>query len=511
MPRDNSIHKILVIGSGPIVIGQGCEFDYSGVQACKALKEEGYTVVLVNSNPATIMTDPEFADRTYIEQITPEVVEKIIIREKPDALLPTLGGQTALNTSMSLHQSGALERHGVRMIGAKPEAIDKGEDRQLFKEAMMKIGLDMPRSGIAHTMEEARKVAEEIGTFPLIVRLAFTLGGQGGGIAYNREEYEEIIHRGLDLSPVSEVLIDESLLGWKEFEMEVMRDCADNCVVICSIENLDPMGVHTGDSITVAPIQTLTDREYQIMRDASFAVIREIGVETGGSNIQFATHPETGRMIVIEMNPRVSRSSALASKATGFPIAKIAAKLAVGYTLDEIKNDITRETPASFEPTIDYVVTKVPRFTFEKFPGADNTLTTQMKSVGEVMSIGRTFCESLQKAARSLEIKRFGLLGDGADRAPGSTTCDPTTGESGTQLSEEAANELSRKLTVPNAERIFYLAQVFELTKIDPWFLHNLQQIVAENERLHSPSETKSVKRSLLSPWRPQASGGLLE
>ncbi|RYD19352.1 MAG: carbamoyl-phosphate synthase large subunit, partial [Verrucomicrobiaceae bacterium] len=388
MPKDTSIRKILVIGSGPIVIGQGCEFDYSGVQACKALKEEGYEVVLVNSNPATIMTDPEFAHRTYIEPITPEVVEKIIAREKPDALLPTLGGQTALNTSMSLHKSGVLEKYNVRMIGAKPEAIDKGEDRQLFKEAMVKIGLDMPRSGIAHTMDEARQVAEEIGTFPLIIRPAFTLGGQGGGIAYNREEYEEIIARGLDLSPVSEVLIDESLLGWKEFEMEVMRDRADNCVVICSIENLDPMGVHTGDSITVAPIQTLTDREYQIMRDASFAVIREIGVETGGSNIQFATDPKTGRMIVIEMNPRVSRSSALASKATGFPIAKIAAKLAVGYTLDELPNDITRETPASFEPTIDYVVTKIPRFTFEKFPTANQVLTTSMKSVGEAMSIG---------------------------------------------------------------------------------------------------------------------------
>ena len=344
MPKDTSIHKILVIGSGPIVIGQGCEFDYSGVQACKALKEEGYEVILVNSNPATIMTDPEFAHRTYVEPITPEVVEKIIIREQPDALLPTLGGQTALNTSMSLCKSGTLEKHNVKMIGANAEAIDKGEDRDLFKQAMEKIGLDMPQSGIAHTMEEAWSVADEIGRFPLIVRPAFTLGGSGGGIAYNREEFEEIVTRGLDLSPVSEILIDESLLGWKEFEMEVMRDCADNCVVICSIENFDPMGVHTGDAITVAPIQTLTDREYQIMRDASFAVIREIGVETGGSNIQFAMCPETGRMIVIEMNPRVSRSSALASKATGFPIAKIAAKLAVGYTLDELPNDITRET-----------------------------------------------------------------------------------------------------------------------------------------------------------------------
>ncbi|MES2996709.1 MAG: carbamoyl-phosphate synthase large subunit [Verrucomicrobiota bacterium] len=476
MPKDTLIRKILVIGSGPIVIGQGCEFDYSGVQACKALKEEGYEVILVNSNPATIMTDPEFAHRTYIEPITPEVVEKIIEREKPDALLPTLGGQTALNTSMSLHKSGVLEKHNVRMIGAKPEAIDKGEDRQLFKEAMIKIGLDMPRSGIAHTMEEARKVAEEIGTFPLIIRPAFTLGGQGGGIAYNREEYEEIIHRGLDLSPVSEVLIDESLLGWKEFEMEVMRDCADNCVVICSIENLDPMGVHTGDSITVAPIQTLTDREYQIMRDASFAVIREIGVETGGSNIQFATDPKTGRMIVIEMNPRVSRSSALASKATGFPIAKIAAKLAVGYTLDELPNDITRETPASFEPTIDYVVTKVPRFTFEKFPTANPVLTTSMKSVGEAMAIGRTFKESMQKCLRSLETGRWGF------------GFDPKDAKSPTK------DEITRKLQIPNAERIFWLQTAFvhgwsieeihDATAIDPWFLGHLKQIADEGSQL---------------------------
>ncbi|SKA96695.1 carbamoyl-phosphate synthase large subunit [Prosthecobacter debontii] len=471
MPKDPSIKRILVIGSGPIVIGQGCEFDYSGVQACKALREEGYEVVLINSNPATIMTDPEFAFRTYVEPITPEIVEKIIIKEKPDVLLPTLGGQTALNTAMSLHRAGTLEKHGVRMIGAKPDAIEKGEDRLLFKNAMLKIGLDLPQSGVAHTIEEARAIAEEIGTMPLIIRPAYTLGGTGGGIAYNKEEFETITARGLDLSPVSEVLIEESLLGWKEFEMEVMRDRADNCVIICSIENLDPMGVHTGDSITVAPIQTLTDREYQIMRDASFACIREIGVETGGSNIQFAVHPDTGRMIVIEMNPRVSRSSALASKATGFPIAKIAAKLAVGYTLDELKNDITRETPASFEPTIDYVVTKVPRFTFEKFPGADGTLTTQMKSVGEAMAIGRTFKESLQKALRSLEIKRFGLIGDGADVV----------------VDEET---LTTKLTVPNAERIFFLGQafaigwdvekVFELTKIDRWFLRQIEQIVTE-------------------------------
>jgi carbamoyl-phosphate synthase large subunit len=470
MPKDTSIRKILVIGSGPIVIGQGCEFDYSGVQACKALKEEGYTVILINSNPATIMTDPEFAARTYIEPITPEVVEKIIEKEKPDALLPTLGGQTALNTSMKLWHTGVLAKHGVRMIGAKADAIEKGENRMKFKEAMIRIGLDMPKSGIAHTMEEARRVADDIGTFPLIIRPGFTLGGTGGGIAYNREEFETIVTRGLDLSPVSEVLIDESLLGWKEFEMEVMRDCADNCVVICSIENFDPMGVHTGDSITVAPIQTLTDREYQIMRDASFAVIREIGVETGGSNIQFATHPETGRMIVIEMNPRVSRSSALASKATGFPIAKIAAKLAVGYTLDEIRNDITRETPASFEPTIDYVVTKIPRFTFEKFPTADPVLTTQMKSVGEAMAIGRTFKESMQKALRSLETGRSGFGADGKDPL------------------NPSKEEIVRKLSLPNAERIFWLGvafregfsveEIYELTKIDRWFLRNLEEIV---------------------------------
>ena len=485
MPKDTSIKRILVIGSGPIVIGQGCEFDYSGVQACKALREEGFEVVLINSNPATIMTDPEFAFRTYIEPITPEMVEKIIIKEKPDVLLPTLGGQTALNTAMSLHRAGTLEKHGVRMIGAKPEAIEKGEDRLLFKNAMLKIGLDLPQSGVAHTMEEARKIADEIGTLPLIIRPAYTLGGTGGGIAYNREEFESITARGLDLSPVSEVLIEESLLGWKEFEMEVIRDKADNCVIICSIENLDPMGVHTGDSITVAPIQTLTDREYQIMRDFSFACIREIGVETGGSNIQFAVHPDTGRMIVIEMNPRVSRSSALASKATGFPIAKIAAKLAVGYTLDELKNDITRHTPAAFEPTIDYVVTKIPRFTFEKFPGANEVLTTQMKSVGEVMAIGRTFKESLQKALRGLEIKRFGLIGDGADK----------------EIDQET---LETKLSVPNAERIFFLGvafakgwdveKVFSLTKIDRWFLRQIEEIVKEQAQLVS-SDLRRAKK----------------
>ncbi|HEY2799516.1 MAG TPA: carbamoyl-phosphate synthase large subunit, partial [Chthoniobacterales bacterium] len=475
MPRNDQLHKILLIGSGPIVIGQGCEFDYSGVQACKALREEGYEVVLVNSNPATIMTDPEFADRTYIEPITPEVIELILEREKPDAILPTMGGQTALNAAMELNRNGGLVRQNVKLIGANAQAIAKGEDRQLFKEAMMRIGLDVARSGIARSLEDAARVAAQIGGFPLIIRPAFTLGGSGGGIAYNREELETIVERGLDRSPVGEVLIEESLLGWKEFEMEVMRDRADNCVVVCSIENLDPMGVHTGDSITVAPTQTLTDREYQAMRDASFAVIREIGVETGGSNIQFAVNPENGRMVVIEMNPRVSRSSALASKATGFPIAKIAAKLAVGYTLDEIRNDITRETPASFEPTIDYCVVKVPRFTFEKFPEADATLTTQMKSVGEAMAIGRTFKEALQKALRSLEIKRFGLCGDGRE-----TRVDSET--------------LRRKLSVPNAERIFYLAQAFQdgmtieevfgLTKIDPWFLMNIGQVVKEAETL---------------------------
>jgi len=482
MPKDTSIKKILLIGSGPIVIGQGCEFDYSGVQACKALAEEGYDVVLVNSNPATIMTDPEFAQRTYIEPITPEAIEKILEREKPDAVLPTLGGQTALNAAMSLVENGALERHGARLIGANAEAIRRGEDRQIFKDIMLEIGLDVAVSGVAHNLDEARDIAGQIGKFPLIVRPAFTLGGAGGGIAYNREELEEIVRRGLDLSPVSEVLVEESLLGWKEFEVEVIRDRADNCVVICSIENLDPMGVHTGDSITVAPIQTLTDREYQSMRDASFAVIRAIGVETGGSNIQFAVDPKTGRMIVIEMNPRVSRSSALASKATGFPIAKIAAKLAVGYTLDELKNDITRETSACFEPSIDYCVVKIPRFTFEKFPQADPTLTTQMKSVGEAMAIGRTFKEALQKALRSLEIGRFGLGADGKDQPP---------------VLEDGTPDIAlieQKLRIPTNERIFFLRyaiqagftteRIFELSAIDPWFVENIRQIVAEETRI---------------------------
>ncbi|MCP5523858.1 MAG: carbamoyl-phosphate synthase large subunit [Verrucomicrobiales bacterium] len=496
MPRRTDIHSVLIIGAGPIVIGQACEFDYSGTQACKALKEEGYRVVLVNSNPATIMTDPEFADCTYIEPITPDCVEKIIAREVAQleasgergklVLLPTLGGQTALNTAMKLDQNGVLQRYGVEMIGAKADAIMRGEDRQVFKDLMLEIGLDVPVSGTAHSLEEAREVAEKIGRFPVIIRPAFTLGGTGGGTAYNREEFEELARRGIDLSPVNEILVEESLLGWKEFEMEVMRDRKDNCVIICSIENFDPMGVHTGDSITVAPAQTLTDKEYQIMRDASFAVIRAVGVETGGSNIQFAVNPDNGRMAIIEMNPRVSRSSALASKATGFPIAKIAAKLAVGYTLDEIPNDITRETPASFEPTIDYVVTKIPRFAFEKFSQADPTLTTQMKSVGEAMAIGRTFKESLQKCLRSLEIGRFGLGGDGKPMRVG-TELYPDRGELPKDL-------IRRKLTVPNADRIFYLRhalrqgmsveEIFQITKIDRWFLTQLRQLVDLEEEL---------------------------
>jgi carbamoyl-phosphate synthase large subunit len=505
MPKRTDIHSVLIIGAGPIIIGQACEFDYSGTQACKALREEGYRVILVNSNPATIMTDPEFADRTYIEPITPECVEKIIAREMEEmkslgvpvsstaprvphklVLLPTLGGQTALNTAMALFRRGTLEKYGVEMIGANAAAIERGEDRQVFKDLMISIGLDVPVSGTAHTLEEARQIAERIGRFPLIIRPAFTLGGTGGGIAYNRDEFDEIAKRGVELSPVSEILVEESLLGWKEFEMEVMRDRADNCVIICSIENFDPMGVHTGDSITVAPIQTLTDKEYQIMRDASFAVIRAVGVETGGSNIQFAVDPQNGRMVIIEMNPRVSRSSALASKATGFPIAKIAAKLAVGYLLDEIKNDITRETPASFEPTIDYVVTKVPRFAFEKFPQADPTLNTQMKSVGEAMAIGRTFKESLQKALRSLEIGRSGLGGDGKPWRVG----DTVYGDRDTL----PRDLISRKLSVPNAERVFFirhalragftLEEIFNLTKIDPWFLTQLKEIVDFEEEL---------------------------
>ncbi|MDB6130492.1 MAG: hypothetical protein JWM04_1599 [Verrucomicrobiales bacterium] len=496
MPKRADIHSVLIIGAGPIIIGQACEFDYSGTQACKALREEGYRIVLVNSNPATIMTDPEFADRTYIEPITPECVEKIIAREVEElkkmgvagklVLLPTLGGQTALNTAMALHRRGTLEKYGIEMIGANARAIERGEDRQIFKDLMIKIGLDVPISGTAHNLEEAWAVADRIGRFPLIIRPAYTLGGTGGGIAYNRDEFEVIAKRGCELSPVSEILVEESLLGWKEYEMEVMRDKADNCVIICSIENFDPMGVHTGDSITVAPIQTLTDKEYQIMRDASFAVIREIGVETGGSNIQFGVNPENGRMVIIEMNPRVSRSSALASKATGFPIAKIAAKLAIGYLLDEIKNDITRETPASFEPTIDYVVTKIPRFAFEKFPQSDPTLNTQMKSVGEAMAIGRTFKESLQKCLRSLEIGRSGLGGDGK------------AWRIGTDIYEDRAilprDLIAQKLSIPNAERIFFIRhalragfsvdEIFNLSKIDPWFLIQLKEIVDFEELL---------------------------
>ena len=465
MPKRTDIQSILIIGAGPIVIGQACEFDYSGAQACKALREEGYKVILVNSNPATIMTDPETADVTYIEPITWQVVETIIARERPDAILPTMGGQTALNCALDLHRNGVLTKYGVELIGAKPEAIDMAEDRQKFKQAMTRIGLGSARSGIAHTLEEAWGVQKTIG-FPTIIRPSFTLGGTGGGIAYNPEEFEAICKRGLEASPTSELLIEESLIGWKEFEMEVVRDRADNCIIVCSIENLDPMGVHTGDSITVAPAQTLTDKEYQVMRDASIAVLREIGVDTGGSNVQFAVNPADGRLIVIEMNPRVSRSSALASKATGFPIAKIAAKLAVGYTLDELRNDITGGiTPASFEPTIDYVVTKVPRFAFEKFPQADARLTTQMKSVGEVMAIGRTFQESFQKALRGLEVGVDGLNQKTIDR-----------------------ETLERELGEPGPERIWYLGDalaqgfslddVHQLTRIDPWFLAQIKDIV---------------------------------
>ena len=479
MPKRTDIETILIIGAGPIVIGQACEFDYSGTQACKALKEEGYKVILINSNPATIMTDPEFADVTYIEPLTIEAVEKIIAKEKPDALLPTLGGQTALNLSLDLEKAGILAEHGVEMIGARPDAIKKGEDRELFKEAMLKIGLDVARSQTVKSLAAAKEAAEAIGTYPFIIRPSFTLGGSGGGIAYNKEEFEQIVSHGLEVSPVHEVLIEECLLGWKEYEMEVMRDRKDQCVVICSIENFDPMGVHTGDSITVAPSMTLTDREYQSMRDASFAVIREIGVETGGSNIQFSVCPDTGRMVVIEMNPRVSRSSALASKATGFPIAKFAAKLAVGYSLDEIPNDITQKTPASFEPTIDYVVTKIPRFTFEKFPGTDDTLTSSMKSVGETMAIGMTFKESFQKALRSLEIGSWGFGGGklGDDELP-------------------SKDVIKGKLVRPNAERVFYLRyafkagfsaeEIFELTKIDPWFIRQLEQISELEDEIKS-------------------------
>src|SRR6266545_1082590 len=468
VPKRTDIRRILLIGSGPIVIGQACEFDYSGTQACKALREEGFEVVLVNSNPATIMTDPEMADRTYVEPLTPEFVTKIIERERPQAMLPTVGGQTALNLAVTLAEDGTLDRFGVELIGAKLGAIKTAEDRNLFAAAMARIGLEMPKGFFARSHEDAVAGlrAHKIG-FPLIIRPSFTLGGTGGSIAYNPEELDAAVKWGLQQSPAGQVLVEESVIGWKEFELEVMRDLADNVVIICSIENFDPMGVHTGDSITVAPAQTLTDKEYQRMRDASLAIIREIGVETGGSNIQFGVNPVDGRMVVIEMNPRVSRSSALASKATGFPIAKIAAKLAVGYTLDELRNDITRETPASFEPTIDYCVVKFPRWAFEKFPEADQTLTTQMKSVGEVMAIGRTFKEALQKAIRSLEQDRFGL---GIDRGVADL------------------EELRQKIRIPTAERCFAVAEgyrrglataeIAELSAIDPWFLENIRQIV---------------------------------
>ncbi len=479
MPKREDIKKIMVIGSGPIVIGQAAEFDYSGSQACKALKEEGYEVVLVNSNPATIMTDPGMADRIYIEPLTADVVAKIIERETPDALLPTLGGQTALNIAVQLGEMGVLDEYGVELIGANLDAIKKAEDRELFKKTMQEIGLEVPKSDVANDVEEALAVADEIG-YPVVVRPAFTLGGTGGGIAYNREELKEIAERGLKMSMIHQVLIEEGVIGWKEFELEVMRDLADNVVIICPIENFDPMGVHTGDSITVAPAQTLTDWEYQRLRDAAIKIIRAIGVETGGSNIQFAVHPETGRFVAIEMNPRVSRSSALASKATGFPIAKIAAKLAVGYTLDEIPNDITKETPASFEPTIDYVVVKIPRFAFDKFPTADQTLGSQMKSVGEVMAIGRTFEEALQKALRSLEIGRYGLGCDGKDRNP-------------------TREEIVQKLRTPNADRVFYIRyalkagfsvdEIYELTKIDRWFIRKIKNIVEMEEELKGWAE----------------------
>ncbi|MBW1853376.1 MAG: carbamoyl-phosphate synthase large subunit, partial [Deltaproteobacteria bacterium] len=459
MPKRTDIQKIFIIGSGPIIISQACEFDYSGTQACKALKEDGFEVILINSNPATIMTDPHTADRTYIEPITPEMVEKVIIKERPDALLPTLGGQTALNVASIVAERGILDTYGVKMIGADHQAIKKAEDRQLFKEAMQRIGQDLPRSGLAYNMEQARKITKEIG-YPLIIRSSFTLGGTGGGIAFNVEEFEEIASLGLESSMISEILIEESVIGWKEYELEVMRDIKDNVVIICSIENFDPMGIHTGDSITVAPAQTLTDKEYQIMRDASIDIIREIGVETGGSNIQFAVNPEDGRMVVIEMNPRVSRSSALASKATGFPIAKMATKLAVGYTLDEIRNDITRETPASFEPTIDYCVVKIPRFTFEKFPETDPTLTISMKSVGETMAIGRTFKEALQKGLRSLEIGRYGLGADGKDGVLDTLT---SLREEQADNGESLKSKIREKLQIPRAERLFYLKYAFQI------------------------------------------------
>ena len=493
MPRRDDLHTILLIGSGPIVIGQACEFDYSGTQACKALREDGYRVILVNSNPATIMTDPNTADRTYIEPLTCEMLEKVIAVEKPDAVLPTLGGQTALNLAMDLERRGILAKYGVEMIGAKADAIKRGEDRETFKETMQKIGLDTCRGRIVRSLDEAREVLAEVG-LPAVIRPSFTLGGSGSGVAFNREEFDHKVQRGLDLSPVSEVLVEESILGWKEYEMEVMRDADDNAVVICSIENFDPCGVHTGDSITVAPAMTLTDKQYQRMRDASFAVIRSIGVETGGSNIQFAVHPETGRMIVIEMNPRVSRSSALASKATGFPIAKIAAKLAVGWRLHELPNDITRKTKACFEPAIDYVVVKVPRFAFEKFPEADSKLTTQMKSVGETMAIGRTFKEAFQKALRGLEVGSFGFGCDGKDLW--GTSAEPLL------------DDIRARVATPDPDRVWYLRyaikagmtieELYRLTSIDPWFLDQLFQIVELENRIRTSGPLKSIESSLL-------------
>ena len=493
MPRRDDIHKILIIGSGPIIIGQACEFDYSGTQACKALREEGYQVALVNSNPATIMTDPEMADRTYIEPLTWQCVAKVIERERPDALLPTLGGQTGLNLAMELDKHGVLEKYGVEMIGANARVIAKAENRDEFKAAMERIGLEICRGRTVETLAEAREVIKEIG-LPCVIRPSFTMGGSGSSVAYNREEFESLLIKGLAASPVTQVLIEESIHGWKEYEMEVMRDVDDNVVIICSIENFDPMGVHTGDSITVAPAQTLTDKEYQRMRDASLAVIREIGVETGGSNIQFAVHPKTGRMIVIEMNPRVSRSSALASKATGFPIAKIAAKLAVGYRLHELANDITRETKACFEPTIDYVVTKVPRFAFEKFPEADPLLGTQMKSVGETMAIGRTFKESFQKALRGLEVGSFGFGCDGKDLW-------------GTP-EQPSMDEVHAKIAMPSNQRVWYLRyalkygmsvdEIYEITAIDPWFLDNLAEIVELEEKLRKQTSVRSIDDALL-------------
>lgn len=487
MPRRNDLHSILIIGAGPIIIGQACEFDYSGTQACNVLRKEGYRVILINSNPATIMTDPEFADRTYIEPITPYFIERIIERERPDAILPTMGGQTALNCAVALAESGVLEQYGVELIGAKLEAIQRAENRELFQKVMSGIGLETPRGSFVKSVEQAEAFAAEIG-FPVIIRPSFTLGGSGGGTAYNKEEYRVKVEHALAASPIHETLVEESVIGWKEFELEVMRDLKDNVVIICSIENFDPMGVHTGDSITVAPAQTLSDKEYQFMRDASLKIIRAIGVETGGSNIQFAVNPANGKMLVIEMNPRVSRSSALASKATGFPIAKIAAKLAVGYTLDEIPNDITRKTPASFEPTIDYTVVKIPRWDFEKFKGVDDTLGVQMKSVGEAMAFGRTFKEALQKALRSLETGRYGLGADGKDHID----------EAALSESERLRwkDEIIARLRTPKPDNIFYLRhamllgisidEIIEITKIDRWFLHNIKQIVETEKELQA-------------------------